>query len=99
MSKVCIATLVISLLMTAAASCFASPVVYSRVEEMTSWQTCGSCGDSGGAGALAKYGMIRGITSPSTDGSSSQFHISVPGYSDGYVYLQHASVNIGLVYT
>ena len=98
LSKGVLATLVISFLMTAAASCFASPVVYSRVEEMTGWQTCGSCGDSGGAGALAKYGMIRGITSPSTDGSSSQFHISGPGYSDGYWYLQHAAVNSGLGY-
>jgi len=86
------------LLTLATSPAFASPVVYTRVEEMTGWKTCGSCGDTSGAGALANYGMIRGITSPATDGSSSQFHISGPRYANGYWYLEHATVNTGLSY-
>jgi hypothetical protein len=75
-----------------------TPVVYTRVEEMTGWKTCGSCGDIGGAGALASYGMIRGITFPTIDGSSSEFYISGPRYANGYWYLPHAPVNTGLGY-
>ena len=99
LNKCLLASLFIFFLMIATANSFGlTPIVYTRVEEMTGWRTCGSCGDSGGGGALANYAMIRGLITPSTDGSSSEFRISVPRYSDGYWYLPHAAVNTGLGY-
>jgi hypothetical protein len=64
--------------------------VYDRIEEQTDWQTCGNCGNTGGSvGATANYHMGRGVTSPSTDGSSAVFSISGPGYKNGYWYISH----------
>jgi len=64
--------------------------VLSRIEEATEWKTCGSCGNTGGTGAVATYSMSRGITSPTTDGSSTQFKIggSYP-YKNAYWYIGH----------
>lgn len=72
---------------------------WSRIEEMTGWQTCGSCGNTGGTGATATYSMGRGITSPSEDGSSAKFSISGPAYTNGYWYIgQHPAPTTGLRY-
>lgn len=74
-------------------------VTYTRVEEMTGWQTCGACGNSGGTGSVASYAMTRGVTSPTLDGSSSRFSIggTVP-YTNGYWYLRHQAPSRGLTY-
>ena len=72
---------------------------WSRIEESTSWQTCGACGNTGGGGAVANYSMTRGITSPSEDGSASKFSIRGPGYSNGYWYIRHhAPPSTGMQY-
>jgi Bacterial Ig domain len=72
---------------------------WGRIEESSSWQTCGACGNSGGSGALANYSMTRGITSPSMDGSASKFSISGPAYSNGYWYVGHqAAPSRGMQY-
>jgi hypothetical protein len=72
---------------------------YSRVEELTGWLTCGSCGDNGGDGALANYYMTRGITTPSMDGSSSKFSISATKpYANGYWYFNHSAPDHALTY-
>ncbi len=65
--------------------------VIDRIEEQTDWQTCGNCGNSGATGATASYSMTRGISSPSKDGSSSQFWIggSYP-YKNAYWYIGHS---------
>ena len=65
--------------------------VWSRIEEQTSWKTCGNCGNSGGSvGATATYSMSRGITNPNTDGSSTQFSIGGPyPFKNGYWYIGH----------
>lgn len=73
--------------------------VWSRIEEMTSWQTCGNCGNTGATGATANYSMSRGITSPSEDGSATKFSISGPAYKNGYWYIpQYPAPSTGLQY-
>ncbi len=63
----------------------------SRIEESSDWQTCGNCGNSGATGETATYSMTRGISSPSTDGSSSLFSIGGPyPYKNGYWYIGHS---------
>ena len=62
--------------------------VFSRIEESTDWKTCGACGNTGGTGAVATYSMSRGITSPTTDGSSTQFKIGgAYPYKNAYWYI------------
>lgn len=74
-------------------------VTYTRVEEMTGWQTCGACGNSGGGGAVANYVMTRGLTSPALDGSASKFSISgSTPYTNGYWWLTHAAPSRGVTY-
>ncbi len=64
--------------------------VISRIEEATDWKTCGACGNTGGTGLLATYSMTRGITSPTTDGSSTQFKIGGSyAYKNAYWYIGH----------
>ncbi len=62
----------------------------TRIEELSEWKTCGNCGNTGATGATASYSMTRGISSPSTDGSSSVFWIGgrYP-YANGYWYISH----------
>lgn len=63
----------------------------TRIEEQSEWQTCGNCGNSGATGATATYSMTRGMSSPSTDGSSSLFSISGPyPYKNAYWYIGHS---------
>ncbi len=63
----------------------------TRIEEQSEWQTCGNCGNSGASGATATYSMTRGMSSPSTDGSSSLFAIGGPyPYKNGYWYIGHS---------
>ncbi len=66
--------------------------VFNRIEERTSWQTCGNCGNTGASGATASYNLTRGISSPSKDGSSSQFWIggNYP-YKNAYWYIQQTA--------
>lgn len=66
--------------------------VFSRVEEKTDWQTCGNCGNTGGTGATATYSMTRGITSPSKDGSATQFSIGGGNpYKNAYWYIHQTA--------
>src|SRR5207248_7638412 len=71
-------------------------IVFNNVHQMTGWQTCGACGNTGGGGALAQYSLTRGITAPSLSGSSSEFAIGgggSPAYTNGYWYIAHTGVN------
>lgn len=66
------------------------PIVLNEIQQATGWQTCGTCGDSGGDGALASYSMIRGITFPTLSGSSAEFKIGgTQPYANGYWYINH----------
>jgi len=65
-------------------------IVLNEIQQATGWQTCGSCGDSGGDGALASYSMIRGISFPTLSGSSAEFKIGgTQPYANGYWYINH----------
>ena len=67
--------------------------VFSQIEEMSGWLTCGSCGNSGGSGPTATYSMTRGISPPSEDGSSAEFAISGSSpYVNAYWYIEHPPV-------
>lgn len=66
--------------------------VFSRVEEQTEWQTCGNCGNSGASGATATYHITRGITSPSKDGSATEFSIGGSNpFKNGYWYIRQTA--------
>src|SRR5438552_14577811 len=70
-------------------------IVFKNVQQMTGWQTCGACGNTGGGGALAQFSLTRGITTPSLSGSSSEFAIGgggSPAYTNGYWYIAHPGV-------
>ncbi len=70
----------------------AGSITIKRLEESSDWQTCGSCGYSGGAGASASFGMTRGITSPNTDGSSTRFRIGgTRPFKNAYWFIKHYS--------
>ncbi len=68
-------------------------VVADHLEEQSDWQTCGNCGNTGGAvGNTATYLMERGITLPATDGSSARFSIGGPyPYANGYWWEKHTA--------
>ena len=66
--------------------------VFSRIEEQSEWTTCGNCGNTGASGATASYTMTRGISSPSKDGSASQFWIGGPyAYKNAYWYIRQST--------
>jgi hypothetical protein len=66
--------------------------VFSRIEEKTDWQTCGNCGNSGASGATASYHLTRGITTPSKDGSATEFWIGGNNaYKNAYWYIQQSA--------
>ncbi len=68
---------------------------FANVQEESNWQTCGSCGDSGGGGALANYIMTRGLTNPTVDGTSTAAEFKISGsqaFSNGYWYRGNSSV-------
>ena len=64
--------------------------VINRIEESTDWETCGNCGNSGGAGQEATYSMERGLSTPAVDGSSTRYKIggSHP-FKNAYWYIKH----------
>jgi hypothetical protein len=69
----------------------AGSTLITRIEESSDWQTCGSCGNDDGSGARASYSMTRGITSPSTDGSSTEYRIGGGHpYKNAYWYIEHS---------
>jgi hypothetical protein len=74
------------------ATAISNLTVLSRIEEQSEWQTCGNCGNTGATGATASYNMTRGISSPSNDGSSSQFWIGGPyAFKNAYWYIGHSN--------
>lgn len=63
--------------------------VITRIEESSEWLTCGNCGNTGASGATATYHMTRGLTSPSTDGSATEFSIGGNNpFKNGYWYIR-----------
>jgi hypothetical protein len=53
----------------------ATATVFSKIEEMTGWQSCDVCSGAGGAGATTPHWFAQNQTSPSLDGNSGQFHL------------------------
>lgn len=73
--------------------------VISRIEENTEWKTCGNCGNSGGTGATATYHMVRGITSPSKDGSATEFSIGgSAAFKNAYWYIHQTAPTAPVTY-
>jgi hypothetical protein len=68
--------------------------VLDNVEDTNNWLTCGNCGNSGASGPTATYSFTPGITSPSEDGTSTQFSITatVP-YTNAYFYQEQTPVS------
>ncbi len=51
----------------------ASSATYTKIEQMSGWQSCTVCAGAGGSGSAALYSMKHGVSSPSMDGNSSEF--------------------------
>jgi hypothetical protein len=49
--------------------------VFSKVEEMTNWQSCDVCAGAGGNGPTTPHWMAQFQTSPSLDGASAEFFV------------------------
>jgi hypothetical protein len=49
--------------------------VFTKIEEMTNWQSCDVCSGPGGAGSATVHWLAQNQTAPSQDGSSIQFHL------------------------
>lgn len=67
---------------------------FSNVQESTNWKTCGTCGNEKGNTAVATYDMIRGITSPAIDNTSTAAQFSISGqyaYANAYWYLPNTA--------
>lgn len=65
---------------------------FTNLQESSSWQTCGSCGNQKGTTAEATYSMTRGITSPAIDNTATSAEFQIGGtyrYTDAYWYLEH----------
>jgi hypothetical protein len=49
--------------------------VFSKIEEMTNWQSCDVCAGAGGSGPTTPHWMAQFQTSPSLDGASTDFFL------------------------
>src|SRR5437899_3222479 len=60
-----------------------SQTTYSNIESMSGFGSCTTCAGADGSGSTASYWMKQHVSSPSLDGSSTQFFLggSTP-YSD-----------------
>jgi hypothetical protein len=64
----------------------ANPIAVVDTFDVGGWQTCGTCGNTGGSGnpATANY-SVTGATTPSLDGQSSKFAIAaLAPYANAY---------------
>jgi hypothetical protein len=59
-------------LLAISATASAGTTTFSKIEEMSGWDSCTGCA---GAGGNAVYWMKQGITSPTLDGKSAQFFV------------------------
>ena len=66
----------------------------NNIEDTSNWLTCGNCGNDGATGPAATYSFTSGNSSPSEDGSSTQFSIAatVP-YTNAYFYQEQTPVS------
>ena len=64
--------LLASLVLAVAAS---ATTTYSNIDGMSGWSSCTTCAGRNGSGPTASFSMLRGISSPSLDGSSVQFNL------------------------
>jgi hypothetical protein len=71
----------------------ANATVISNIQNQSGWQTCGGCGNEGGAGTGPQYNIAQGIYSPSLSGSSADFYVSSgPVYSGAYYFIEQPTV-------
>jgi hypothetical protein len=71
----------------------ANAIVYNNIQNQNGWQSCGACGNQGGAGSAPGYGMSQGISNPSLSGNATDFYIndSTP-YTGGYNFIEQPTV-------
>ena len=72
----------------------ANATVKSNIEDMTGWESCTTCAGAGGSGPTAGFSLTQFQTSPSEDGSSTQFSIwGTTPYSDALWWKQLGADN------
>jgi len=71
----------------------AGATIMSNIQNQKGWQTCGGCGNDGGAGQGPIYDITQSIASPALSGSSADFWITGgPAYSGGYYFIEQPTV-------
>lgn len=65
----------------------------ANIQNQAGWQTCGGCGNNGGAGQGPSYGVTQAVATPSLSGSSSEFWIDGgPPFAGGYYFIEQSTV-------
>jgi hypothetical protein len=67
---------------------------FANLQESTNWKTCGTCGNQSGNTSISYYDMIRGLTTPAIDNTSTSSQFSISGqyaYTNAYWYLSNTA--------
>ncbi len=87
-----------ALILMAATTASAGTTTYSKIESISSgWSSCASTSCAGGGGR-GTYWMKRGISSPSTDGSSAQYYIAPSSQFYNALWWRHMTTSTGVTH-
>ncbi len=81
-------SIVVLVAMEIVASAAFAGTTYYNIEDMSGWSSCGACAGINGSGPVATFWMKHQISSPSLDGSSTQFYIGGVKYADALWWKQ-----------
>lgn len=70
--------------------------VFSSIEQMTGWSSCDVCAGRGGNGPTTSYSMTQKQSSPSMDGSSTQFFLGGTAPYAAALWWKQLGANINL---
>jgi len=73
--------------------------VIAGIQNQQGWQTCGGCGNVGGAGQGPDYHLAQGIGNPSLSGHAADFFVDGgPAYTGGYYFIEQPTLANPLTY-
>lgn len=70
--------------------------VYSNIDQMSGWQSCDACAGIGGNGPVVPYSMTQYQSSPSMDGSSTQFWLGTGKAYSQALWWKQLGANAGV---
>jgi hypothetical protein len=75
LKKLLFKTAIISAFLILVSAAAVSQTTYSSIDQMSGFGFCTTCAGAGGAGPAATFYMKQGVSSPSMDGKSTEFHL------------------------